>query len=137
MLIDLLKNTFLKNSENYITPILIIVFLLTAIINYNKAYTACTFLIQCFVFFGAKYTFEIKWLDKFYIIYSALLLLFLIVNDMLTGTGMISLLFGITSRSLWVLEFSLFHWKTSLWHSNDFNELIGLSLFPGKEGLIF
>jgi len=81
------KKTFLEHSENYITPSLIVVFLFVAIVNYNKAYTAYTFLILCIVLCLAKYTFEIKWLDKFYIIYSVLLLPFSIVNGILTGTG--------------------------------------------------
>ncbi len=81
------RKPFLDNSENYITPILIAIFLFIAIVNYNKAYTASTFLILSIMLYLAKYTFEIKWLDRFYIIYCVLLLPFSIVNGILTGTG--------------------------------------------------
>ena len=81
------KKSFLHHSENYITPILIIIFLFIAVVNYNKAYTASTFMLLAILLCLAKYAFEIKWLDKFYIIYSFLLIPFSIVNGILTGTG--------------------------------------------------
>jgi len=82
-----LKGTFLNNSEDYITPVLIAIFLVIAIVNFNKAYTASTFLILSIALSLAKYIFTIKWLHNFYIIYTGLLFPFLIVNGILTGTG--------------------------------------------------
>jgi lycopene cyclase domain-containing protein len=81
------KKTMMEKSEGYITPILIVIFLFVAVINYNNIYPLYTFLILSIILFLAKYAFRIKWLDKFYIIYALLLVPFLIVNGILTGTG--------------------------------------------------
>ena len=81
------RKTLLDSAESYITPVLIVIFLFISIANYNKAYTSYTFLILAIMLFLAKYVFDIKWLDKFYIIYAVLLVPFLIVNGILTGTG--------------------------------------------------
>ncbi|MBX9850187.1 MAG: lycopene cyclase domain-containing protein, partial [Cytophagaceae bacterium] len=82
------KNTFSERTENIFTLILIIVLIISGILCYEKAYTIFTFLGLAFILTLGKYILKIKWLAKFYIIYILLLFPFLIVNGILTGTGL-------------------------------------------------
>lgn len=61
--------------------------ILIAIIFYSSAYTASALtLIAGLVFLGTLI--KTPWLPKFYLVYSVLLIPFLIVNGLLTGTGL-------------------------------------------------
>ena len=86
-------NMFMRNSlkgkgENAVTLILITILVAAGILNYQRLYTCVTFLSLAVLLSIAKYWLKVKWLGKFYIIYTILLLPFLIVNGILTGTGL-------------------------------------------------
>ncbi len=83
-------NLWLKDRHNdkLITPILIFVFLITSVLLFNNAYTLFAFLTLAVLLMIAKYLFKVGWLIKFYLIYGILLFPFLIVNGVLTGTGL-------------------------------------------------
>lgn len=83
-----IERKFAGNIENRITLTLILVFALTAILNYQKLYPLFTFLSLAALLAVSKYILKVKWLGKFYIIYAILLLPFLIVNGILTGSGL-------------------------------------------------
>ncbi|MGN6399779.1 MAG: lycopene cyclase domain-containing protein [Flavisolibacter sp.] len=74
--------------ETVLTNIFIVIFLLVGAINYEKLYTAFTFISFSILLFAAKYFLQVKWLGRFYVVYSVLLLPFFIVNGILTGTGL-------------------------------------------------
>jgi len=92
------------NENNYITPILIFVFVVTAIYHLENAYTLFAFLTLAVLLVLAKYIFRVQWLMKFYIIYAILLFPFLIVNGILTGTG-------IESPVVWYNETEIIGWR--------------------------
>ncbi|HKG06318.1 MAG TPA: lycopene cyclase domain-containing protein [Pedobacter sp.] len=70
------------------TPVLIAVLVLTGIAGRAQVYTMTTFFGLAFLLLVAKYLLSIGWLGKFYVIYAVLLVPFLIVNGLLTGTGL-------------------------------------------------
>ncbi len=59
-----------------------------AIYNFENAYTMFAFLTLSLLLLLAKYVLQVNWLLKFYLIYGILLFPFLIVNGILTGTGL-------------------------------------------------
>lgn len=75
-------------SISIITGVLIIFLLSTAAINLAAVYTAVTFISLAVLLIITKYCFNSEWLGKFYIVYLILLIPFLIVNGILTGTGL-------------------------------------------------
>lgn len=75
-------------KEAVLTHIFIMTFFLVGAINYEKLYTAFTFISFSILLFAAKYLLKVKWLGQFYMVYSVLLLPFFIVNGLLTGTGL-------------------------------------------------
>jgi lycopene cyclase domain-containing protein len=75
-------------TESIITWSLVAGLFVTGIVYYERIYTSCTFLSLAVVLLLAKYWMKIKWLGKFYLIYGILLLPFLVVNGILTGTGL-------------------------------------------------
>lgn len=72
--------------ESTLTPILILLMLLFATININRLYTSVTFTFLAGALFFVKYIAKVKWLSNFYIVYSVLIIPFLIVNGILTGS---------------------------------------------------
>jgi lycopene cyclase domain-containing protein len=60
----------------------------TAVYWHNRMYTFVTFLLLSILIGTACYIIKINWLLKFYLIYAVLLIPFLIVNGLLTGTGL-------------------------------------------------
>lgn len=52
------------------------------------SYTSCTFALLALLIFVNQFIFKSKWLSRFYIAYLFLLIPFLIVNGLLTGTGL-------------------------------------------------
>ena len=83
-----IKKTMNGKVERIFTPILIISLLTVAIINNGKIYPAVTFTGLALLLILSKYMLRLQWLAKFYIIYAVLLLPFLVVNGLLTGTGL-------------------------------------------------
>ncbi len=74
--------------ENGITVLIILFLVLTAIFNLSRIYTSVTFISLSVLLITTKYFLQREWLGKFYIVYLVLLLPFLIVNGLLTGTGL-------------------------------------------------
>lgn len=83
-----IKKEFSVKMETAITVSFIIVFSLVAIIFYHQIYTTFAFAVLAILLIIAKYVMKVNWLTKFYIIYAVLLFPFLIVNGVLTGTGL-------------------------------------------------
>ena len=83
-----IKNTFPEKIENTFTFLFIIILTFSGLLNYEKAYTAFAFLTLSLMLIFTKYVLKVKWLAKFYLIYAILLLPFLVVNGILTGTGL-------------------------------------------------
>ncbi|CAN5243223.1 hypothetical protein BH09BAC6_BH09BAC6_00410 [soil metagenome] len=73
---------------NIFTGILIGFSLLMAVIFYNQAYTLFAFALTATSLCIAQFVAKVKWLPRFYCTYAILLLPFLIVNGLLTGTGL-------------------------------------------------
>ena len=76
-----------KDVENVFCFLLFLLLLATGIYFHEKLYTSVTFISTAFVLAVLKYVFKIDWLGKLVTIYSVLLIPFLIVNGILTGTG--------------------------------------------------
>jgi len=80
------SNNVITKSQNKITYFLLLFLLILGIINIQKAYTATTF-ISLFLFLGMlKFIFNASFLGKFYYAYLYILIPFLIVNGILTGS---------------------------------------------------
>lgn len=77
---------FLK-AENLISIALVLFLIITASLNYNRLYTSVTFTALALFILILKYVLKVNWLHKFYFTYLILLIPFLIVNGLLTGTG--------------------------------------------------
>ncbi|HEX6982553.1 MAG TPA: lycopene cyclase domain-containing protein [Balneolaceae bacterium] len=83
-----LPDTFSDSLQGKITFTLILFLAVFGIVYFNKIYTSVTFLSLAILLAISAWVFKIKWLTKFYIVYGILLLPFLIVNGILTGTGL-------------------------------------------------
>ncbi|RZL50639.1 MAG: lycopene cyclase domain-containing protein [Pedobacter sp.] len=83
-----IKKQFSVKIESILTIAFILLFLIVSIIFYHQAYTLFAFLLLAILLLVAKYILKVNWLTKFYIIYAILLFPFLIVNGVLTGTGL-------------------------------------------------
>ncbi|QEM12488.1 lycopene cyclase domain-containing protein [Mucilaginibacter rubeus] len=80
-----------KISARYpiiISSLLITFSLFMAICFRKQDYTCYTFAALTILLFTAQFIIKVSWLSKFYITYLLLLLPFLIVNGLLTGTGL-------------------------------------------------
>jgi lycopene cyclase domain-containing protein len=80
-----------KISARYqiiISSLLIALSLFMAIWSHKQHYTCYTFAALAILLFTAQFIIKVSWLSKFYITYLLLLLPFLIVNGLLTGTGL-------------------------------------------------
>lgn len=83
-----IKKSLSKGFEKVLTPSLSVIFMALAVVNYDKIYTTVTFAGLSLLLILARYILKISWLSKFYIIYTVLLIPFVIVNGLLTGTGL-------------------------------------------------
>jgi len=86
--LDILIKKFPSSGERFATPILIILLIVFGAINYHKLYPFYTFISFAILLIIAKYILKTTWLHKFYWVYAVLLIPFLIVNGILTGTGL-------------------------------------------------
>lgn len=91
-------------QDNFVSLVLIIVLLVSSFLNFDKAYTLFAFLTLALLLLIAKYIVRVKWLMKFYLIYFILLFPFLIVNGVLTGTG-------IENPVVWYNENEIIGWR--------------------------
>ncbi len=86
-LVRVIKPTILKTYLAYINYALIAGLLILAVIFHAKYYTASAFVLMAILIFAAHYK-KLPWLAQFYVVYAILLIPFLIVNGLLTGTGL-------------------------------------------------
>jgi len=75
-------------TENLFCIFLSIALLITGLIFLDKLYTSATFISTAFVCLILKFILKINWFGKVISIYAILLIPFLIVNGILTGTGL-------------------------------------------------
>ena len=83
-----LKRSPSKKTENIISWALIVFAIVMSIIYFQSIYTLVTFISLAALILISKFILKVNWLGKFYLIYLILLLPFLIVNGLLTGTGL-------------------------------------------------
>jgi len=83
-----IKKSLSDKAESIVTPLLISILLVAAAMNYDKIYPLVTFISLAALLALSKYLLGLGWLSKFYLIYTILLFPFLIVNGLLTGTGL-------------------------------------------------
>ncbi len=80
-----IKRDILAFAESYITPILILVFLVIGFVYWNHLYTSTTFLLSgAFVLFHYLYV-DGRYRSRFYLAYLVSWIPFMLVNGVLTG----------------------------------------------------
>jgi lycopene cyclase domain-containing protein len=84
----MVKQDYLKKSEKAITLLLITGLMLTGIFFYPNLYTSVTFFLLSLMLFVLQFVYRVSWLSRFYFAYLFLMIPFLIVNGILTGTGL-------------------------------------------------
>lgn len=83
----LVQNDYFKKAEQYITLSIVPVLMVAAVYFYPALYTSVTFILLAVVLTLFQFAFRVVWLSRFYFAYLLLLLPFMIVNGLLTGTG--------------------------------------------------
>jgi lycopene cyclase domain-containing protein len=86
--LDILIKKFPASGEKLITPLFIALLVIIGALHYEKLYPSYTFISFAVLLAATKYIFKVAWLHKFYWVYTILLIPFLIVNGILTGTGL-------------------------------------------------
>ena len=81
-------NAMSEQIRSIISIIIITISFCIAFIYIDRKYTAVTFFLFAILHIIANYILKINWLLKFYSVYCVLLIPFLIVNGLLTGTGL-------------------------------------------------
>ena len=76
-----------KNIENAFCIILSLGLIVVGVIFLDRWYTSVTFISTALVCLTLKYIFRVSWFGKAVTVYAVLLIPFLIVNGILTGTG--------------------------------------------------
>lgn len=77
-----------KASERYACIALSSFLLITAILHIEKVYTSFTFISTSLICILLQFYYKIRWLGKAITVYFVLLIPFMIVNGLLTGTGL-------------------------------------------------
>jgi lycopene cyclase domain-containing protein len=75
-------------TEDVFCIVLSVLLLITGLIFLDRLYTSVTFISTAFVCLILKFAFHINWFGKAISVYAILLVPFLIVNGILTGTGL-------------------------------------------------
>ncbi|WP_316809742.1 lycopene cyclase domain-containing protein [Pedobacter heparinus] len=83
-----LKKSIPHATERILSPFFMSIFAVVGFLNTDKMYTIVTFTGLSLLLALSRYILKVNWLGKFYIIYAILLFPFLIVNGLLTGTGL-------------------------------------------------
>jgi lycopene cyclase domain-containing protein len=73
---------------DWFSPVLLLLAVAAAIIYHNRFYTCYAFALLAILLLLSKYVFKAGWLSTFYKVYALLLIPFIIVNGLLTGTGL-------------------------------------------------
>lgn len=79
---------FGKTAELLVSLLLVVGSVLLALWGMRQWYTAATFTVLAVLIFAVRFLLRISWLPRFYRTYFILLLPFLLVNGLLTGTGL-------------------------------------------------
>ncbi|OOQ56643.1 lycopene cyclase domain-containing protein [Mucilaginibacter pedocola] len=79
---------FGKTAELLLSILLVVSSILLSAFHYKQLYTASTFAALGILIFAARFVLHVSWLSRFYQTYLLLLLPFLLVNGLLTGTGL-------------------------------------------------
>jgi len=82
----LVKKDLLGRYVKQISIVLILLFLVVALLHINRAYTSVTFLLTAVFLSLHVWVFKTPYLARFYFSYAIILLLFLLVNGILTGS---------------------------------------------------
>lgn len=88
-LAPIISIAFPQSSARIINYAFAGIFILIAVVFHSRLYTASAFGLLSVLIFAAALL-NTAWLAKFYLIYAVLLIPFLIVNGLLTGTGLSS-----------------------------------------------
>ena len=83
-----LKRDFFAKIHGLISYMLMLFSGIMVLIYYHKVYTLFAFGSVLFLIFMLHFVFKVKWLSRFYFAYLILQIPFLIVNGILTGTGL-------------------------------------------------
>jgi lycopene cyclase domain-containing protein len=76
-----------KSEKNFVI-VLFLILVSTAMFFWGRLYTSLTFIITAFTAVFLKFIFRVEWLGKAISVYTILLVPFLIVNGILTGSGL-------------------------------------------------
>ena len=76
------------SNKKIISMILVAALLSAGVAFFDRAYTASAFISCALLIFLLQFVFKVTWLGRFYFTYLILLIPFLIVNGILTGTGL-------------------------------------------------
>lgn len=71
-----------------ISAVLVVALLVVAALNFDRAYTFSAFVLCAIWIAFTAFVQKAEWLGRFYVTYAILLLPFLVVNGILTGTGL-------------------------------------------------
>jgi len=82
-----IKPTVLSRYISYINYTLIVGLVILSVVFHTQYYTSSAFALLSLLVLAAHYK-KVKWLGQFYVVYIILLIPFLIVNGLLTGTGL-------------------------------------------------
>jgi lycopene cyclase domain-containing protein len=77
-----------KKIENLLVNLLAAALFTIGLFYIDKLYTASTFISLSVLLLLINYFFKVSWMGKFLLVYAVLLIPFLIVNGILTGTGL-------------------------------------------------
>lgn len=80
-----LPQDYLAKPAPYISGLLIVLFVATAILNWGAYYTTVTFASTALLLFLVQYVLKVKWMGWFYLGYLVSLVPFLVVNGILTA----------------------------------------------------
>ncbi len=83
-----LKRDFFAKIHGLISYMLMLFSGIMVLIYYHQVYTVFAFGSVLFLIFMLHFVFKVKWLSRFYFAYLILQIPFLIVNGILTGTGL-------------------------------------------------
>lgn len=82
-----ISHDYYKKKEVLISNVLICFLTVISVIFYKHLYTSVTFLLLTVFLIFCRFGLKVGWLSRMYFAYSFLLIPFMIVNGILTGTG--------------------------------------------------
>lgn len=89
-----------KRTARIISFLLVFAFLLLSVLNTDKAYTFATFLSAALIIAFIQFVVNPNWMFTFYLSFALLIIPFLVVNGLLTGTGLDAPVVWYSSREI-------------------------------------